>query len=99
MSPIISAKEEGAPTVRTSRDTLSAVLSILPGLGRAYKGHYRVALVLCFVGVPVMFWVSALVSLATFGFGLVLLPAYWALVALNAYWEPDWRKGHHWLGI
>jgi hypothetical protein len=46
-----------------------------------------------------MFWVSALVSLATLGFGLVLLPGYWALVALNAYWEPDWRKGHHWLGI
>ncbi|MDX6765440.1 MAG: hypothetical protein SFU85_01480 [Candidatus Methylacidiphilales bacterium] len=84
---------------RGGRNRLAAVLSIIPGLGHIYKGHYRVGLALCFVGVPLVLWATALVSFATFGIGLVLPLFYWALVALNAYGEPDWREGRHWAGI
>lgn len=99
LSPKTTATGEIKTGNRSERDTIAAVLSIIPGLGHVYKGHYRVGLTLCLVGIPVMLWATALVSFATFGLGLVLLPAYWGMVALNAYWEPDWRKGHHWLQL
>jgi len=76
------------------RNTVAAVLSVIPGLGHIYKGHYRVGFTLMLVGIPVSLWMGILTSLATVGFGLLIPAAFWMLTAANAYMEPDWRRRH-----
>lgn len=76
------------------RNTVAALLSILPGLGHIYKGHYRVGFTLMLLGIPVSLWAGALTSLATFGIGLLIPVAFWLLTAVNAFMEPDWRRHH-----
>ena len=79
------------------RNVIAAVLSIVPGGGHLYKGHYGTGLMLLF-GLPFVLWAGLLLSLATAGLGLLLPAFYWVMASLDAYHEVDWRK-HHWLGI
>jgi hypothetical protein len=76
------------------RDTVAAILSIVPGLGHIYKGHYRVGFTLMLLGIPLSLWMGLLTSLATLGLGLLIPVAFWVLTAANAFMEPDWRRHH-----
>lgn len=73
---------------------MAAFLSIIPGLGHIYKGHYRVGLALMLVGIPLTLWMGILTSLATFGVGLMIPVIFWVMTAANAWMEPDWRRHH-----
>lgn len=73
------------------RRIIAAILSIIPGLGHLYKGHYGAGIMILFVGVPVMIWVALLLSFATLGFSLILPFVAWGWVIADAYAEKDWR--------
>lgn len=76
------------------RNKVAAILSVVPGLGHLYKHHYVAGLGFLFSTVFVAF-IAALLGLATFGIGTILVPiAYILGVAAGAYTAPDWH-GHH----
>jgi TM2 domain-containing membrane protein YozV len=80
----------------SAENKIAAVLSIVPGLGQIYKGHYASGFIWMFVGMPVAIWVGILLGLATAGLGLLVPIACWAALAFDAYYERDLCK-HHWL--
>ncbi len=81
-------------SIRTrDRNTIAAVLSLIPGLGHIYKGHKGLG-VLLLLGWPLAVWVGVLLSLATLGSGLLIPILYWGFVAVDAYNESDRRKHH-----
>lgn len=82
-------RQQSAP-VGTSRDTAALLLSIVPGLGHMYKGHNLVGALLMLGGAFAVF-ACGLIATATMGFGLLLLPLYWAGVMLQVYWIEDRR--------
>lgn len=82
--------------VISAENKIAALLTIIPGLGHIYKGHYAAGFIWMFVGMPVAFWIGILLSLATAGFGLIIPIACWAFLTYDAYVERDLRK-HHWL--
>lgn len=82
--------------VVNAENKIAALLSIVPGLGHVYKGHYATGFIWMFVGMPVALWVGILLSLATAGFGLLIPFACWAGLVFDAYCERDLSK-HHWL--
>jgi TM2 domain-containing membrane protein YozV len=79
----------------SAENKIAAVLSIVPGLGQIYKGHYASGFIWMFVGMPVAIWVGILLGLATAGLGLLVPIACWAGLVFDAYNERDLRK-HHW---
>jgi hypothetical protein len=80
--------------IRTERNLIAGLLSILPGLGHIYKGLYANGLVVMLLITPIVVWASVLLSLTTKGAGLLMPIAYWAIVAYQAMKEPDQRKHH-----
>jgi len=84
--------------LRRDRNVIAAVLSIVPGLGHIYKGHYGPGLAILLLGVPIGIWVGVLLSLATAGVGLLLPLCAWGMVAMDAYAEKD-RRRHHLMGV
>jgi hypothetical protein len=81
------------------RDFLAAVASILPGAGQIYKGHYLSGFALLLLGTPMAIWVGLLLSLATFGVGLIVPLLFGVGVGTDAYFKRDLRAGHHWKGL
>lgn len=81
----VAASEEPGGS---GRDIAAVLLSVVPGLGHIYKGH-RLTGALYMLGAA--FAVIACTVAATFtaGFGLLLLPLYWAGVMLQVYWLED----------
>jgi TM2 domain-containing membrane protein YozV len=79
-----------------AENKIAALLSIVPGLGQIYKGHYAAGFIWMFVGMPVAIWIGILLGLATAGLGLLFPIACWAALVFDAYNERDLRK-HHWL--
>jgi hypothetical protein len=81
----VAASEERSGS---GRDIAAVLLSVVPGLGHIYKGH-RLTGALYMLGAA--FAVIACTVAATFtaGFGLLLLPLYWAGVMLQVYWLDD----------
>lgn len=75
------------------RDEIAAALSLVPGLGHAYKGYYAHALGILFL-IPAVVFASALLGLATFGVGLLLPLIFWIGIGIQAYYLPDHRKFH-----
>lgn len=75
-------------------DEIAALLSIVPGLGHIYKGHYEAGLLWMFFGMPVAMWIGILLALATAGIGLIIPILCWVGLAWDAYNEKD-RRHHH----
>ena len=69
------------------RDT-AVVMSVVPGLGHIYKG-YRLTGALYMLGAFFAVCAAVVASTATAGFGLLLLPLYWAGVMMQVYWLED----------
>ena len=57
---------------RHAHNEIAALLSIIPGLGHIYKGHYDAGLLWMFLGMPFAIWIGIILSLATAGLGLLL---------------------------
>ena len=83
-----------AEEIARERNVISAVLSLVPGLGHIYKGHYAAGLLLMCLGAPLVLWMGILLALATAGLGLLLPLIGWAIVAVDAFYEDDLRKVH-----
>ena len=66
------------------------LLSVIPGLGHIYKGHFAVGVLLFFGGVLAVF-AAAVAATATMGLGLFFIPMYWVAVMLQVYWLRDRR--------
>ena len=79
--------------VRHASDEIAALLSIIPGLGHIYKGHYA-GLLWMFLGMPFAIWVGIILSLATAGLGLLFPILCWVGLVWDAYNEKD-RRHHH----
>jgi hypothetical protein len=78
--------------IGTRRDTVSMALSVIPGLGHIYKGHFLSGGLLMAGGLFAIF-ACGLIATATMGLGLLLIPLYWVGVMLQVYWLDD-RRGH-----
>ena len=75
------------------RDVIAAVLSLVPGLGHLFKGHYVIGIILIVVGIPIIAAVSGLMALATFGVSL-LLPVVFVMIAGAHAYSIDDRRTH-----
>jgi hypothetical protein len=73
----------------------AAMLSVIPGLGHIYKGHYAAGFAIMLLGPPLAIWAGVLLSLATLGLGMLLPLFCWAWVAFDAYYEVDLRHHRH----
>lgn len=78
-----------------AENKIAALLSIVPGLGQIYKGHYATGFIWMFAGMPVAIWIGILLGLATGGLGLLFPIVCWAGLTADAYYERDLRR-HHW---
>ena len=84
--------EHDPESLGTVRDVAAVVMSVIPGLGHIYKGH-RLSGALYMLGAVFAIFAAAVASTATAGFGLLLLPLYWAGVMLQVYWLEDRATG------
>jgi hypothetical protein len=93
---IIMHTLSAAPTKQEkhAHDEIAALLSIVPGLGHIYKGHYEMGLIWMFLGMPIAIWIGILFGLATAGIGLLFPIVCWAALAVDAYNEKN-RRHHH----
>ncbi len=80
------------PQEATARDSVAVVLSVLPGLGHIYKGHWLLGAALMVGTVPAISG-AIVAATATALWGLLLLPLYWGAVMLHVYWADDLGKG------
>jgi hypothetical protein len=78
-----------------AHNEIAALLSIVPGLGHIYKGHYEMGLIWMFLGMPVAVFIGIISILGTAGVSLLLPPMVWAALAVDAYNEKDRRHHHH----
>ena len=74
----------------TPRDKASAALSIVPGLGHIYKGHYLLGAILM-IGAVFALFACSVGATFTAGFALLLLPLYWIGVMMQVFWMEDRR--------
>jgi hypothetical protein len=79
---------------RHAHNEIAALLSIIPGLGHIYKGHYEAGLLWMFLGMPFAIWIGIILSLATAGLGLLFPILCWVALAWDAYNDKD-RRHHH----
>ena len=79
---------------RHAHNEIAALLSIIPGLGHIYKGHYEVGVIWMFLGMPFAIWIGIILSLATAGIGLLFPILCWVALAWDAYNAKD-RRRHH----
>ena len=77
-----------------AQNLIAALLSIVPGLGHIYKGHFEAGFLWMFIGMPIAVWIGILFGLATAGVGLLFPILCWAALALDAYNEKDQRHHH-----
>lgn len=85
---------------QVDRNTVAAVLSIVPGLGHIYKHHYRAGLGILIAGNVLMVFITLWLALATLGMALIIVPAMWfAGVAYSAYYALDEHGMHPWLHV
>ena len=78
-----------------AHNEIAALLSIVPGLGHIYKGHYGIGLIWMFLGMPIAIFVGIISILGTAGVGLLFPIGCWAALAYDAYRKKDRRHHHH----
>jgi hypothetical protein len=78
-----------------AHNEIAALLSIVPGLGHIYKGHYEMGLIWMFLGMPVAVFIGIISILGTAGVSLLFPAIVWAALAVDAYNEKDRRHHHH----
>jgi hypothetical protein len=78
-----------------AHNEIAALLSIVPGLGHIYKGHYEMGLIWMFLGMPIAIFVGIISILGTAGVGLLFPIGCWAALAYDAYRKKDRRHHHH----
>ncbi len=78
-----------------AHNEIAALLSIVPGMGHIYKGHYEMGLMWMFLGMPLAVFIGIISVLGTAGVSLLLPPMVWAALAMDAYNEKDRRHHHH----
>ena len=78
-----------------AHNEIAALLSIVPGLGHIYKGHYGIGLIWMFLGMPIAIFVGIISVLGTAGVGLLFPMGCWAALAYDAYRKKDSRHHHH----
>ena len=76
------------------RDRVAVFLSVIPGLGHIYKGH-RLLGALLMLGSGFALFACVVAATASAGWGLLLLPLYWAGVMMHVYWLDDRALHHH----
>ena len=76
------------------RDRVAVCLSVIPGLGHMYKGH-RLLGALLMLGSGFALFACVVAATASAGWGLLLLPLYWAGVMMHVYWLDDRALHHH----
>src|SRR4026207_1021529 len=69
-----------------AENIIAAMLSIVPGLGHMYKGHFVAGLIWLVLGMPIAIWIGILFGLATAGLGLLFPVLCWAALAIDAYY-------------
>ncbi len=84
----VGYRRETEEALGNPRDMAAVVMSVVPGLGHIYKGH-RLSGALYMLGAVFAMFAAGVASTATAGFGLLLLPLYWAGVMLQVYWLED----------
>jgi hypothetical protein len=78
-----------------AHNEIAAMLSIVPGLGHIYKGHYEMGLIWMFFGMPIALFVGIIGILGTAGVSLLLPIGCWVALAYDAYNKKDRRHHHH----
>lgn len=78
-----------------AHNEIAALLSIVPGLGHIYKGHYEMGLIWMFLGMPLAVFIGIVCILGTAGVSLFFPVMVWAALAVDAYNEKDRRHHHH----
>ena len=78
-----------------AHNEIAALLSIVPGLGHIYKGHYEMGLIWMFLGMPLAVFIGILGILGTAGVSLLFPILCWVALAVDAYNEKDRRHHHH----
>jgi len=78
-----------------AHNEIAALLSIVPGLGHIYKGHYEMGLIWMFLGMPVAVFIGIISILGTAGVSLLFPILCWVGLAWDAYNEKDRRHRHH----
>jgi hypothetical protein len=78
-----------------AHNEIAAVLSIVPGLGHIYKGHYEMGVFLMVLGMPIAIFVGIISILGTAGISLLFPIVCWAALAYDAYRKKDRRHHHH----
>jgi|SRR4029450_3299081 hypothetical protein len=94
---VIKMKTLSTPLSREAKhaqNEIAALLSIVPGLGHIYKGHFEAGFLWMFLGMPIAIWIGILFGLATAGVGLLFPILCWVALAVDAYNEDD-RRHHH----
>lgn len=82
------------------RNTVAALLSVIPGLGHLYKHHYSCGLGILIAGNIMMIFVALWLAFATMGLSLIVVPAAWVLgIAYSAYFAHDEHGSHPWLHV
>ena len=96
---VINMKTLSMPLSKEAKhahNEIAAVLSIVPGLGHIYKGHYEAGSSLDVSrNADAAIWIGIIFSLATAGVGLLFPIGCWAALAYDAYNEKDRRHRHH----
>ncbi len=77
-----------------AHNEIAALLTIVPGLGHIYKGHYEMGLLWMLLGMPIAVFVGIISILGTAGVGLLFPILCWVGLAWGACNEKD-RRHHH----
>lgn len=85
---------------QVDRNKIALILSVVPGLGHLYKHHYLQGFGLLTAGNAAMLLITALLSFATLGLSLLIVPLLWfSAVAYGAYMASDEHGHHPWLHV
>ncbi len=91
MEPFYTSEPDDSQ-LASGRSWFAAFLSLVPGLGHIYKGHYVAGVGYLLVGIPIVAGVTGLLLLATFGLSLALPLIYIAVAAAHAYASEDLQR-------